>query len=235
MKRHYLLLLTATLLTLTDCSNRKTNSQSDNSNAFLSLFQDISADNLHLYSPCDREDGKKYEGKQIDSTFHKYFAFDKRLVSYFDKKVGNVFSCYKFKLSNTKTGLIIRVPSQYSETEVDLCIWDNQTNKIIKRIELADAIGDGMWYFVKDAWLVDINKDGHLDIVTRKMEWWEEDEEETELDSTSSLADTTIGYIDGKEHTTDSLKIFLSTGDNYKLTNIAIDKTKYKVLDWNRK
>jgi hypothetical protein len=185
------------------------NSESGSPSEFLELFQDISCDNLHLYSPCDKAEGNKFEGQLIDSTFHKFFMFDKWLKTTFDYQ-NNIFSCFKFKLSDTETGLIIRRLSQYSESAIDMCIWDKQTESIIKRIELADTFGDGTWYFVKDAWITDINEDGYLDIVTRKMEWWEDDVESTTENPQG------VGEI----HTSDTLKTYLSNSENYKLTSV---------------
>jgi hypothetical protein len=209
-------ILTFVLGTHSTYSQEKKNNNSE----FLNLFPFISADNLHLYSPCDKMDGKKYEGKKIQSVFYDFFSFDQFLRSNLDHGA-NIFSCYKFKLSDVLTGLIVRTRSQYSETSIDLCIWDNQENKIIKRIGLADSFGDGLWYFVKDAWLVDINKDGKLDIVNRQMDYWED-----ETPTTNS----------NKEHRSDSLKIFLATGRDYKLTKLyTVEKMKFKILDWGER
>jgi hypothetical protein len=204
-------ILTFILGTHSVYSQEKKNSSS----GFLNLFSPISATNLHLYSPCDEEGGKKYEGKKIDGLFHNFFSFDWILRSNLDHGA-NIYSCYKFKLSESLTGLIVRTRSQYSETAIDLCIWNNQEKKIIKRIELADSFGDGPWFFVKDAWFVDINKDGMLDIVNRKKDWWEDD--------------------NNKEHTSDSLKIFLSTGNDYKFSESQqVDKTKFSLLNWGER
>ena len=65
----------------------------------------------------------------------------------------------------------------------------------MKKIYLADALGDGMWSFVQDTWIIDVNNDGSFDIVALKMEWWEEDTDETDINSPSL----------GTEHTRDSI------------------------------
>src|SRR5690606_40660380 len=85
--------------------------------------------------------------------------------------------------------------SQCQESGIALCLWDNKNHAILKKIYLADALGDGMWSFVQDTWIIDVNNDGSFDIVALKMEWWEEDTDETDINSPSL----------GTEHTRDSI------------------------------
>lgn len=183
---------------------------------FLDLFPAVSVSNLHVYSPCDKIDGKKFEGRLIDKAFHNLFSFDQVLKS--NLTLGwHVFSCFKFKYSSSITGLIVRTPSQNSETSIDLFLWDNQQNKIIKRMELADAFGDGYWHFVKEGWLMDINKDGLLDIVNRKKDLWKDDPD------------------DKTEQTSDTLRVFVGTGQDFKQTKMGVDKNKFELMNWERK
>lgn len=190
-----------------------------NSAEFLSLFPEISVDNLHIHSPCYKPNSE-FEGKLIDSRFHQFFAFDKYLKSELDGKL-NIFSCYKFKLSDRLTGLIARTPSQYSETSVDLFFWDNRAMKITKRMRMADAFGDGTWHFTKDAWLTDINHDKFPDLVTRKIDWWQDD-----VDATPN---NPLGI--GQEHQTDTVKVFLWVNNDFTRSNASFDTSKFTVAD----
>jgi hypothetical protein len=185
----------------------------DSLNNLLSLFPTITAANLHIYSPFDSTSGNKFAGKAIDSTFYRYFSSQPWLDS--TDKDSKIFACFQFNISNTRTGLIIRRRSQYSETAIDLCLWDNHSKKIINEMEVSDNFGDGQWYFVKDAWLVDINKDGLLDIVTRQKDWDGDDTTKPE------------GI------TTDSLKIYIAKGDNFNKALYPVDTTIFKILNWD--
>jgi hypothetical protein len=181
--------------------------------SFLNLFQEITFDNLHLYSPSDTVDGKKFVGNKIDSTFYKFFSYDAFLLSNLNNGA-EIFACYKFKFSDTETGLIIRTRSQYSETAIKLCVWQNQDILITNGIELADAFGDGEWYFQKDGWLTDLNSDKQFDIVNRKMDFWIDD------------VDSGVGQF----HTTDSVMTFLANGTKFDKSKIAIDTSRFKMF-----
>jgi hypothetical protein len=187
-----------------------------NDTTFLALFPEISINKVHVYSPNEKTDGNKFQGKPIDSAFYKYFLFDDYLQSWLNNAYYHLFSCYKFKLSSIRTGLIVRAPSQYDETAISLYIWDNKARKIVKRLDLADSFGDAEWHFVKDAWLLDINKDGRPDFITRRKDWWRDDVDK--------------GY--GKLHITDSINLFTAVGDNFRKTRIKVDTAKFKLLDW---
>jgi hypothetical protein len=209
-------------LILTSCSNdvetNKSGQTTENAETFLKQFPKITTDDLHIYSPCDKTNGNKFSGHLIDSSFYHYFEFDDVLISNLRNKVGNIFSCFQINLPLHKTGLLVRNPSQYSETAVDLFVWDNNNKKIVGRIALADAFGDGEWYFVRDAWLRDLNGDKNPDIITRKMEWWMDEEEDG-----------------SREHTADSLRVFMTDQTTFVLTKFPVDTNQYIVLDWDKR
>ena len=94
-------------------------------------------------------------------------------------------------------------------------MWNTGTKKIEYEFELADAFGDGEWYFVKDAWLTDLNKDGKLDIITREKDWTGDDE------STTS-----------KAQITDSIKVYIALQTYFEQKQIAIDTKKYNLTNW---
>lgn len=217
-----LLLLTIVLFALTSCSNKQSNNQSltgenDSANIFLSVFQDISVDTLHVFSQFDKIQNAKFEGKEIDKSFYHYFAFDENLTSNLKDNNGfkeNIYSCYKFKLSDSKTGLLIRTPSQYDVTAIDLFVWDNVTKRIELKETLSDGFGDEGWYFVQDAWITDLNRDGRLDIVKRKKE------HDEDLDDSTKVSNT------------DSIFVFLAKDNKFQKSTLQIDKSKFQLQHW---
>ena len=74
----------------------------------------------------------------------------------------------------------------------------------------------------KAAWLLDINNDEILDIITRKMDWWEDD------------VDVTPEYPQGigESHTTDSLKVHIANKEEYNIVSIKVDTSFFKVKNW---
>jgi len=207
---------------LQSCSDNSTKqkvvdkSDIDNSGEFLNLFSEIKYQDLHIYTPpydtSNRVD--KYYGKQIDPSFYKSLVFDNYITPTETDTFDHYFACYKFKLTDNKTGLIIRRPSQYSETAIDLYTWDNIDKKIINIINLADAFGDEGWYFVQDAWLDDINNDNRMDIVIRKKEYTQDLDEPTNI----SRSDTSF--------------VFLGDGKTFKQSNFIINRSKYQLKYW---
>jgi len=187
----------------------------DDSEAFLSLFPEIMDQELHVYTPFEGRQGDLFEGKVIDSTFYKYFTFEEYYIP--QNNYYRLYSCYKIKLNDNETGLIVRSPSQYSETAVDLLIWDNQNKRIKRKESLADSFGDEGWYFVKDAWLKDLNKDKYVDIIIRKMEY--------DID----LDDTIKAPI-----IKDSLFVYLGNKTCFTKTSYQVDTNKYIVLGWDK-
>ena len=220
----YLLLLTG--LVLFSCSENKTHTVTqlpvvpavtsiDSSNLLLDQFVEINPDNLHIYSPCDTINGQKFKGSEISRCFYHFLKFDNNIAFFNQILYDSIYGCYKFKFAKNKTGLILRTPSQYDVTAIDLYVWDDSAKKVINVINLADAFGDGDWYFVQDAWLADINKDNNIDIITRKRDYTGSD-------------DTT------KVTTTDSLFVMLGDGSNFKKSLVKVDTIQYKILNWTQ-
>lgn len=218
--RHILLILT-TFFLLTSCANQATNSPTvsqsqtvDSSILFIGLFPEISTVDLHIYSPDDTLTTDKFQGKQIPTSFYKYLKFDNNIDPVMADTSYHFFSCFQFKITDTKIGLIIRRPSQYSETAIDLYTWDNSQKKIVDVTNLTDAFGDEGWHFVQDAWVKDLNNDKNLDIITRRK------------DVDQDLDDTT------KISRKDSLFVFLNNGATFKKTNFQLDTSKFQLKYW---
>jgi hypothetical protein len=217
MQRLKQILVALIIAIFSSCTGPK-NSASE---TFLELFQEISFDTLHVYSPCDKPDGRKFEGKIMDSTFYEFFELDAWQLS--NLKWQDFYKCYKFEMSDTLTGLIVRRPSQYSETAIDLNVWNNRTEKIINTINLSDGFADGMWFFMMDSWIVDNYENNKFAIVTRRMSWWEEDVDPTP-ENPQGL---------GEEHIDDTTIVYVANGANFQISNFVIDTAQFKLLDWD--
>lgn len=215
-------LLIIALFALTSCSNKQNNNQTlpgedDSANIFLSGFQDISVDTLHVFSQFDTVRDSTFQGKVIDTSFYHYFGFDETLSANLKDNNGfkqNIYSCYKFKFSDSKTGLLIRTPSQYDVTAIDLFIWDNAAKRIESKETLSDGFGDEGWYFVQDAWIVDLNSDGQPDIVKRKKD------HEDDLDDSTKVSNT------------DSVFVLLAKDNKFQKSTTQIDKSKFQLKYW---
>lgn len=195
--------------------------QQDNSKKFLAQFTNINPKNLHIYSPKETDpqgiiNENKFEGEKIDSIFYKYFS--SQLWFPDSKQIDvNIFGCYKFQFSDSLIGLIVRRRSQYSESAIDICLWNINSQKIESEFELADSYGDGGWFFIKDAWLTDLNNDGLLDIVIRKKE---------------SFMDTECDTC--KDTKTDSVAVYIAHKNYFKQTHVSIDTEKYQLFNWKQ-
>jgi hypothetical protein len=221
--RRLIIILTISGL-LHSCSDNPTkqaiadNSVVDKSDLFLNLFSEIKYQDLHIYTPpydtSNRVD--KYDGIQIDRSLYKFLVFDNYINPTEIDTFSHYFACFKFKLSDSKTGLIIRRPSQYSESAIDLYTWDNLEKKVSNIINLADAFGDEGWYFVQDAWIEDVNADNYLDIVFRKKEY------DQDLDEPSKITRSDTSFV------------FLGDIKSFKQSNFNFDRNKYQLKHWTK-
>jgi len=186
------------------------------SDRFLALFTEIAVDTFHVYSVPTFYDDPKFLGKQIGKQFNSLFAFDTVLTYSLIEEGGidRFYACYKFKLDSNNTGLLIRIPSQYATTAVDLFIWDNKKNRITNRESLSDGFGDEGWHFVQDAWISDFNRDGLFDILKRRKD------HEVDIDDTTKVSSS------------DSTSVFLASGNKFSKRSIRIDTIKFQLKHW---
>ncbi|MDI9862321.1 hypothetical protein [Flectobacillus roseus] len=183
---------------------------------FLDLFEEIEPENLHIYTPDDSKNGDKFKGKVINQSFYKLLTFDDKFKFLLVDTTLHIYGCFRVKLSDTKTGLILRKPSQYdTESAIDLLIWDNSLKKVVGMYDLADSFGDEGWHFVQDAWLKDLNNDTKLDIVIRYRDI------DYDLDDSSKVTQK------------DSLFAWLNMDKKFERTVFKFDTTKYKLHHWN--
>jgi hypothetical protein len=199
----------------------------DNSDEFLKLFTEIKGDTIHVfYQEFTDPSNDKFKGRQMDPKFYNFIYDYDSLFENEIKEDYHFFTCFKIRLSSNETGLLIRMPSQYSESAIDLFIWDNQKRKIVNSSQLSDGFGDEGWHFVREGWLVDVNKDGLPDIITREkdIDYGMED------DSTQQITHAEVfpSNIPDK----DSFSVLISKGYDFKLSNYPIDTSKFQIKNW---
>lgn len=191
----------------------------DSSVLFLRLFPEIDTTDLHIFTPLFNKlkGSSKFMGKRIDPHFYKYLNFDSRLDPAMIDTSERFYSCYQFKLTDKKTGLLIRRPSQYYESAIDLYTWDNSLKKVISVTNLTDAFGDEGWHFVQDAWIKDLNNDQKMDIVIRRKDY------NLDLDDTTKVTRS------------DSVFVLIGNGTGFKKKSIKVDTSKFQLLYWSEK
>lgn len=185
--------------------------------SFLVLFSEIVIDTFHVYSEPSYHDDPKFRGKQIGPEFNHLFAFDSELTYSLSDERGpkdSFFACYKFKLAADKTGLLIRIPSNYDLTALDLFVWDNRKGYIESRESLSDAFGDEGYQVGQDSWISDFNRDGMIDILKRMKH------HNVDMDDTTKVSSS------------DSISVLLARGNKFKKHTLPIDTSKFELKSW---
>jgi hypothetical protein len=168
----------------------------ENSEEFLSLFKDIDPNGLHIFT-------SQSEGNSIDVRKYKYVHNQGIFFNIEACKRGHrkIFAIGKFDLNNEHLALITRQHSQYTESLVQLLLWDKQQQKIYKGITLADGFGDEGWYFDIESWIKTFQFDKELSVVT-----WRKDSEYDENFTHKTIKDTlTITHFKGATFETKAL------------------------------
>ena len=101
------------------------------------LYKEIVFDSLDVYSNDADDPGYQFEGRKLDSTN----------VALLDAKHANewqegYFACYKFKVNDSLTGLLTRVPAEYVSNSVDLYVYNTRADSVVKVINVAASFGD---------------------------------------------------------------------------------------------
>jgi hypothetical protein len=145
----------------------------DNSGQFLKLFKDLDPINLHVYFERDKKTVISCQGVPIDLNKFSYLNDSTIFFSIKPAQKGlcHIFAVGKFKISEKYSGLILRQWSQYEESLVELVLWDNQEQKILKGIELADSFGDAGWIFDKESWITYFQFNKKIEILTRQKDF----------------------------------------------------------------
>lgn len=122
---------------------------------FLALFRNIETDSFFIESTYGSEDLSKFKfkGVELDSIFYSFFG-DADLIKWVKRGGGQLFACYRFPLSATVEGLILRTPSDYWESSIRIYLFDNQTGKTFRDLEVGESWGDAGDSLIKFALLI---------------------------------------------------------------------------------
>ncbi len=183
---------------------------------FLNLFQPIDWKNLHVFSPDGTSEDPRFMGRPIDSTYHHYIQINNFIYENL-KSDYQIHGSFRIELDESHLGLIVRQLSQYSESSITLYIYDRQQSAITSYVEIADSFGDGTWFFDENGWFIDLDGNGYPELIKKKSESWEEDNEVTnETTMHSRHTFTTFEFKDGK---------FIES-------EMEIDEDRFKVKGW---
>jgi len=151
----------------------------------LNKFSRFVTDNtIHVFY---RDTSASYIGIPIETTHYPFFL-DKTTIA--DYKVlefnqpEEIFATFHF-CHGKYIAYLLRAPSAYSSTAIDLWIYDPRDKVWLESVRVADAFGDGGWHFILDGWLVDLDGDGFRDLVQRRRDHWFEEDYRTERESDS--------------------------------------------------
>lgn len=112
----------------------------------------------HLYPilRVDNPGNYPFKGSLVDTTFYRYF--DIETAGIWNSTGGDVMAVGQYG------GLFIcRIPGRYVSS--DIALFRNEGGKLTRVETIAWAWCDEGWCNQQDAWLMDVNKDGHVDII----------------------------------------------------------------------
>jgi len=158
-----------------------------NKTGFLGLFKEVVFDTLHIYFEYSPEGDIAIKGQEVPKEYLSYFSKEVKLGAT-EWNVSPVFACYKFQYSPEQTVLIANVPSEYDATAFNLYLFSDKEDKIIFSQKIAENTGDAGYVITQDSWLLDLDKDGLMDFVTKQVETIPEDEELTKFSYTNSIS-----------------------------------------------
>jgi hypothetical protein len=189
---------------------------------FLSLFADVNPKGLHIYpyqlmgALVQTQVNKESEGVEIDPQKYPYVDNDQFIKDIDSVMPGKtrVFAIGKFEVSDQYLALIIRHGSQYTESLIDLALWDKSKKEFASVFPLSDSYAMGGWRFDRESWIKECGYGGSLIIVTRQS-----DATPDKKTHTDAIVDALMLYSLEDAN-------FVSKGINQK------DKSKYKLKNW---
>lgn len=154
------------LLTLA-CSNPEApvtatvSSASYSIDSFLSKFKDIEFDSLKVYTSDQIDaDTSFYKGYALDSMDARYIANIYGDMAFDSSRayLSQFYACYKFKIDEERTGLIIRCPSEYVSSFLDVFEYNRKTGKVLHLINLSELWGDAGDVYERSSYLFRADK-----------------------------------------------------------------------------
>ncbi len=126
---------------------------------------ELNHDTIHVAAPAGP--GDRFGGTRIDSIHYRMLR-----APYEKGKVGGFYATYRVEAVPGYEGFLLRVPSRYTSSAIDLWMYDNNSGSWLSPVRIADGYGGGTWQYAMDGWLVDLEGDGHTDLVHRHRHWW---------------------------------------------------------------
>lgn len=166
----YTLLFSVVVVLLGACSESVNDEQKDLESTrteeksryahLLKQFKPIDVEIVHVFFESDHE---KFKGVKLDSTDSKLLPIDTRDMDYVMDY--GVYACFRFDLDSNHVGLIVRTPSIYESSSIDLFIWDKQKDHITYGFQLAQSVGDAGVASLKTSWLIQRGKGNYLTLI----------------------------------------------------------------------
>jgi len=134
---------------------------------FIRLFKAVEFDTLHIFS----QEKHTIDGpRQIGG-----IEIPKEFISYIPKNLQGeeddfpFYACYRFKFSPELTALIVNTPSSLDITSYSVLLFSDIKSKVVNYKGIAENEGDEGNSQVIDSWFIDLNKDGLVDLITKKI------------------------------------------------------------------
>ena len=146
MKTRILILLS--LIAFSCSSGRKDAAPSTLTMSFLALFKPITSDTTSVLLQRDKQEKicGPFTGVLIDSV---YWPLMDTVRSIRNSGEGHFYACYRFALNDTTCALVTREPSLYEESNIQLSVFDAKHARCLRRMQLADGLGDAGATFQK--------------------------------------------------------------------------------------
>jgi hypothetical protein len=174
---------------------------------FLSKFKKISPNGLHIYWSFDGEEQNSehpFKGKPLDlrnfwEQLDKKYFINKDTTQSFRS---SIYALGQFDLDSLRIALLTRQWSQYSESSIELMIWNKSCGCITSALQLADTFGDEGWYFDKESWIKEFDFGKNLQIISRQKDFYPEDI----MSEKGTISDSVwANYLSGNNFTSSQL------------------------------
>lgn len=140
---------------------------------FYSLFSEIEFDVLHVYSfarhPATFQETSTYsfKGIEVDTSFY-VLLIDVLSPIGLNVRSSRFYATYRFYITSTLEALLIReFHDGGQEHHIHYLVYDNVKDKLTQEFKLSYAYGYEGSFGAMESWILDLNKDGQKDILTR--------------------------------------------------------------------
>jgi hypothetical protein len=126
------------------------------------LFEEVNVVKMHLFATQEADPNAEsypYTGKPFGEDLLKFLPDGVEP----NEAVG-VYACYR---TENNGFFILRVPGKMASSDLILCKWDDGAGKLKKVNDLARIQCDDTGCQQQDAWLIDLDDDRKLELITR--------------------------------------------------------------------